>query len=129
MEPTHAEQRIFANFQTLKDKRRRLGQDEEHLALEEASLVQQEIRRWQNSIRELEQIIESQHNSDDDDSEEEEYDTDDSDDGEGHPAQPRVVIVVDEEESSTEPIAAVQDDSVDVKLSSNVVESSGSVSD
>lgn len=50
---TTVEQQIAANFAVLKANKKRKV-DDEQLALETAALVQQEVQRWENAIRELE---------------------------------------------------------------------------
>lgn len=55
---TAQERRIAANFAALKANKKRKVRDEA-LALETAALVQREVQRWQNSIRELEALIEN----------------------------------------------------------------------
>lgn len=51
------EKQIYANFAALKSNKKRKVEEKEQIAQEAAELVQQEIQRWQNSIRELEERL------------------------------------------------------------------------
>jgi hypothetical protein len=57
MPPSEGEQQIAANFAILTENKKRNIKDEK-LALETATLVEQEVQRWQNSIHELEALLE-----------------------------------------------------------------------
>jgi hypothetical protein len=57
MPPSEGEQQIAANFAVLTENKKRNIKDEK-LALETATLVEQEVQRWQNSIHELEALLE-----------------------------------------------------------------------
>ena len=52
-----AEKQIYANFAALKSNKKRKVEEKKLIAQEAAELVQQEIQRWQNSIRELEERL------------------------------------------------------------------------
>ena len=51
------EKQIYANFAALKSNKKRKVEEKKQIAQEAAELVQQEIQRWQNSIRELEERL------------------------------------------------------------------------